>query len=303
MSVVHSCHLTAPSTDYSMKLGQLTRASFERDTIPHTYESSNNSRAYINFQPHITMGIPYRSSRIIQMPDDPDDIDTMGYANALQPNDTTVPSGMILTVQRPSQSPVQSEPSPPPPRTACLRCRGKKSRCSGQRPCGGCSNNGLECTWDETESDTSIKPERPTRKSEPARRTDTKRRLTKGKDAAAQVRSACTRCQQRKAKCSGTRPACTYCTERNLDCTYSVAEGATRTNDLKRRLRETSNKAHVFGLLLEVMRQGTDEEATTLLARLRIGETLQVILRSLPVSASSPNGEFQSELNRRVSAL
>jgi hypothetical protein len=51
------------------------------------------------------------------------------------------------------------------------------------------------------------------------------------------------------------------------------------------------------------MRQGTDEEATTLLARLRIGETLQVILRSLPVSASSPNGEFQSELNRRVSAL
>jgi hypothetical protein len=263
---------------YNIKLSQFSHVSFERDTIGCTDtfapETSNTGRAYSSIQLHITMDT---TPPITYTPNIQDNIDSKVHAD------------------------LASKLSPPPAKTACLRCRGKKSRCSGQRPCRGCSNSGLECLWEEPELESQLEPKR-TRNSGSAQGADIGRRLTKGKDATVQVRSACTRCQHRKAKCSGTRPACTYCTERSLDCSYSVAEGATRTNDLKRRLRETSNKAHVFGLLLEVMRQGTDEEATTVLAKLRIGESLQGILCSLPVSASSPNGEFQSELNRRLSA-
>jgi hypothetical protein len=305
--VVYSSHSTILNRHHSMKLSQLSHESFERDTLDSTNaitpEISNTGRAYSSARPHITMDILRASPPIIHTPDILDTIDSIGHAGISNSSKMTGLSKSFQPVQCPDQSPVQSKLSPPSAKTACLRCRGKKSRCSGQRPCRGCSNSGLECTWEEHESESAMEPERPTRNSRSAQGADTtSRRLIKGKDASVQVRSACTRCQHRKAKCSGTRPACTYCSERSLDCTYSVAEGATRTNDLKRRLRETSNKAHAFGLLLEVMRQGTDEEATKVLARLRIGESLQGILRSLPVSASSPNGEFQSEINRRLSA-
>jgi hypothetical protein len=289
---------------YNIKLSQFSHVSFERDTIGCTDtfapETSNTGRAYSSIQLHITMDT---TPPITYTPNIQDNIDSKVHAGLAKPKPSKMTdlSKSSKPVRCPDQNPVQNKLSPPPAKIACLRCRGKKSRCSGQRPCRGCSNSGLECLWEEPELESQLEPKR-TRNSGSAQGADIGRRLTKGKDATVQVRSACTRCQHRKAKCSGTRPACTYCTERSLDCSYSVAEGATRTNDLKRRLRETSNKAHVFGLLLEVMRQGTDEEATTVLAKLRIGESLQGILCSLPVSASSPNGEFQSELNRRLSA-
>jgi hypothetical protein len=306
MSIVYSLHPSILNRYHSIKLSQLTQVSLERDTLDYTNastpETSNTGRAYSSVQPRITMGSLRASPPMTHSPDIQDTINSMYHADASTPSKTTGLSKSSQSAQCPDQSPVQSKLSPPPAKSACLRCRGKKSRCSGQRPCRGCSDSGLECFWEETESESPFEPKRPTRNSRSAQGLDTSRRLTKGKDAAVQVRSACTRCQHRKAKCSGTRPACKYCTERSLDCAYSVAEGATRTNDLKRRLRETSNKAHAFGLLLEVMREGTDQEATTVLARLRIGETLQGILCSLPVSASSPNGAFQSELNRRLPA-
>jgi len=181
---------------------------------------------------------------------------------------------------------------------ACLRCRGKKSRCSGKRPCGGCKNDGLDCLWDDEEA----KPKRSGRKTKLAER---KRKVTKAKDAPLQVRSACTRCQHRKAKCSGSRPACAYCVERHLDCTYNVAEGETRTNDLKRRLRDSEIRTQAFGRILAVMREGNIFQATEVLARLRMGETPRDVLQSLPTSIASPSPNFeidQSELDRRLSA-
>jgi hypothetical protein len=306
MSIVYSSHPSILNRYHRLELSQLTQVSLERDTLDYTNAStpeiSNTGRAYSSVQSRIAMDSLHASPPIIHPTGIQNTIKSIDLADASNPSKTTGLSKSSQSAQSPDQSPAQSKLSPPPAKTACLRCRGKKSRCSGQRPCRGCSNSGLECVWEETESESPFEAKISTRNSRSAQGADTSRRLTKGRDAAVQVRSACTRCQHRKAKCSGTRPACTYCTERSLNCAYSVAEGATRTNDLKRRLRETSNKAHVFGLLLEVMREGTDQEATTVLARLRIGETLPGILCSLPVSASSPNGEFQSELNRRLSA-
>ncbi|KAM0709870.1 hypothetical protein Q7P35_003912 [Cladosporium inversicolor] len=189
-----------------------------------------------------------------------------------------------------------SQPDLPKAKSACLRCRGKKSRCSGQRPCGGCTNDGLDCIWDDDKA----KQKRDGRKNS----TDSKRRVAKGKNSILQVRSACTRCQHRKAKCTGTRPACAYCVERQLECTYDVAEGETRTNDLKRKLRDSEIRAQAFGRILAVMREGNIYQATEVLARLRIGGTPRDILQSLPTSIASPSprGEpLQSGLERRFS--
>jgi hypothetical protein len=183
---------------------------------------------------------------------------------------------------------------PPPPDIACLSCSGGNSRCPDQRPCGDCTNNGLECIWKGSEP----KPKRHSRQSRPSCGARTSRKVTREEDSTLQVRNACTHCQQRKGKCSGNRPACTHCVERQLNCSYNVAEGATRTNDLKRKLRESSTKEQAFGLVLEVMRKGTDYQATMVLARLRIGDTLEEICCSLSVSTMHLNSDGPLELNR-----
>lgn len=174
---------------------------------------------------------------------------------------------------------------PQPAKTACLRCRGDKRRHSVQRSCEGCSKDDLDCSPDHSEPT----PKRRSLKFRSADGAETSQQANKIKTAPLQVISACTRCQHRKSKCSGTRPACTYCIERQLDCSYDVAEGATRTSDLKRKLRESSGRTQALGRVLAVMREGTDDQANEVFARLRMGDCLQNVLRSLPTYISSPN--------------
>lgn len=178
---------------------------------------------------------------------------------------------------------------------ACIRCRGEQSRCSGQQPCGGGSNDGLGCVWGDDEA----KSKRTGRNTALAQG---KRRTVKAKKLPVQVRSACTRCQHRKARCSGSRPACAYCLKRQLDCSYDVAEGATRTSDLKRRLKESKTKTHAFGRILATMREGNIYQATEVLAKLRMGETPRDILQSLPTSIASPSPHSDSEQSNWINS-
>ena len=40
----------------------------------------------------------------------------------------------------------------PPPKRACDACRVRKVRCSGERPCAGCLNINVDCTFVTTQS-------------------------------------------------------------------------------------------------------------------------------------------------------
>ena len=216
---------------------------------------------------------------------------TYHASEAIHASSSSQPSEMVAEKGTP-------QPDQTKAKTACLQCRGKKSRCPGQRPCGGCTNDGLDCIWDDDEA-------RSKRTGRTARLSEGKRKITKSKNPT-QVRSACTRCQHRKARCTGTRPACAYCVERQLECAYDVAEGETRTNDLKRRLRDSEIRAQAFGRILAVMREGNIYQATEVLARLRLGGTPRDVLQSLPssIACPSPNdGSMQSELGRRPLTL
>jgi len=178
-------------------------------------------------------------------------------------------------------------------RIACLQCRSRKSKCSGQQPCGRCSNDGLDCHWGDDEA----------MWKDAGRNTTSgqgRRRTINATNLPVQVRSTCTRCQRRKARCSGSRPACAYCLERKLHCPYDVAEGATRTNDLKRRLKESETKNHAFGRILAVMREGNIHQATEVLAKLRMGETPRNILQSLPTSVASPSSHSEPEQSKWI---
>ncbi|KAG9527445.1 hypothetical protein KCU93_g5092, partial [Aureobasidium melanogenum] len=89
---------------------------------------------------------------------------------------------------------------------------------------------------------------------------------------------ACIDCRKRKRKCNGERPSCSACQTRGLSCTYDVVEGATRTEDLKQKVSSLSLRVRNLELFANKLRYSTDNEASAILAQLRLGDTIDVIL-------------------------
>lgn len=88
------------------------------------------------------------------------------------------------------------------------------------------------------------------------------------------VKSACGQCQKRKTKCSGQRPVCRFCNERGLECSWEIGDGLTRNADLRQRLADANDHAIDINMLVHEMRTNTDAVATTLLAKLRLGDSI-----------------------------
>lgn len=103
------------------------------------------------------------------------------------------------------------------------------------------------------------------------------------------VKSACVQCQKRKTKCSGQRPVCRFCSDRHLECSWDTGDGLTRTADLKQKLLEARQGSDDFqqqllearqgsidlGALVHAMRSESDEMSTMLLAKLRMGASIE----------------------------
>lgn len=89
-------------------------------------------------------------------------------------------------------------------------------------------------------------------------------------------------------QCDGTRPRCTRCKDNDLMCQYDVAEGVSRAERMKLLKRESmSSRVEELERVMNGLRSGTDIEASTLLARLRLGERMDMIAKSLPPTTSS----------------
>lgn len=100
------------------------------------------------------------------------------------------------------------------------------------------------------------------------------------------VKSACGQCKRRKTKCSGRRPVCQSCNERDLECSWDIFDGLSRTADLKGRLEEVTRHVDTLEALIAAMRWGDDQTSTTLLAKLRLGDSLEDIVRSIRAEAA-----------------
>jgi chromosome segregation ATPase len=133
--------------------------------------------------------------------------------------------------------------------------------------------------------------------------------LAKQRKRAEPVKSACVQCQKRKTKCSGDRPICRFCSDRDLTCSWDIRDGMTRTADLKQRLQDATGscddltqqlldeenvsdtlRQQVAALtdqrddhetLVDSMRSGSDQFSTMLLARLRMGASLDDLVGEL----------------------
>lgn len=159
----------------------------------------------------------------------------------------------------------------------CLQCHHHEVECSGTRPaCDLCKKRNHKCAW-----------------SRPI-----------GQKVLMQVRVACKQCHQRKAKCSGERPTCRSCRDRYETCEWQVEEGVTRMEDLKRKLKEAIEQPKDLNRLIEAMRYGSDHESSMLLARLRIGHSIEDIVTSIKIDLSPSRVEDRrsSVTNGTISA-
>ena len=93
------------------------------------------------------------------------------------------------------------------------------------------------------------------------------------------VASACGQCQKRKTKCSAQRPVCSYCDKRGLSCSWDVSDGLTRYEDLRQKVRAAELRLNHLCILIEAMRTVDDDTSTMLLARLRLGESVNELVR------------------------
>jgi hypothetical protein len=63
-----------------------------------------------------------------------------------------------------------------------------------------------------------------------------------------------------------------------VECSYEVADGMTRSEDLKLKVREATERGDRLDQLVDAMRQGSDQQSSELLARLRVGATIEDLL-------------------------
>ena len=116
------------------------------------------------------------------------------------------------------------------------------------------------------------------KRSNTAVRAGSSQDTSEGSNPSLQIRSACAECRRRKQRCTGDRPSCRFCDDKGVDCLYEVADGMTRSQDLKLKVREATERGDRLDQLVDAMRQGTDQQSSELLARLRVGATLDDLL-------------------------
>ena len=109
------------------------------------------------------------------------------------------------------------------------------------------------------------------------------------------VKSACGQCQKRKTKCSGQRPICGFCSDRGLECSWEIGDGLTRNADLRRRLSDANANAVDINMLVHDMRTNTDAVATTLLAKLRLGDSIQDLATGIRDGTSLAGNESRNQ--------
>lgn len=96
-------------------------------------------------------------------------------------------------------------------------------------------------------------------------------------------------------QCSGKHPTCSRCTARGIDCAYDVSEeGMTRRQHLRQELADQRRELDSAMNILDVLRHGSDQEATETLARIRLGQTLREANEGIENARSLKNEEEAS---------
>lgn len=93
-------------------------------------------------------------------------------------------------------------------------------------------------------------------------------------------------CRTLTFQCDAIRPSCSRCNGLELPCEYDVGKGVSRAERFKMQKERKSSIANNFSAIVDALRSSSDAEATTILARLRLGELVVELAQFLRTNNS-----------------
>lgn len=109
-----------------------------------------------------------------------------------------------------------------------------------------------------------------------------------------------------RPQCSGERPVCRRCVQHRLGCQYSTEPGESRMGALKRRYGQLTDQATASERLLDLLRTLPDNEARSILQRIRAGSDPVTVYNQITAGdtliqlAVAPETRFRYELPYRA---
>ncbi|CAN9426368.1 unnamed protein product, partial [Alternaria alternata] len=101
-------------------------------------------------------------------------------------------------------------------------------------------------------------------------------------------------------KCNSARPTCSRCKTLDVDCQYDVEQGVTRAESFRIKKDRQITRTADLESLVNLLRSGCDVEASTVLARLRLGDRVDDIVQSSQAdsitSTREPSGQSTTQL-------
>lgn len=101
------------------------------------------------------------------------------------------------------------------------------------------------------------------------------------------TKSPCNSCKLKRAKCDENRPTCGRCAAIGTTCVYPGPD-LNWADRIRAELTTTRTQLRVLQQVIDGLRSSNDEEAAFVLARLRLGEPIDALARSLLSSTTSP---------------
>ncbi|CAN9443880.1 unnamed protein product [Alternaria alternata] len=101
-------------------------------------------------------------------------------------------------------------------------------------------------------------------------------------------------------KCNSARSTCSRCKTLDVDCQYDVEQGVTRAESFRIKKDRQITRTADLESLVNLLRSGCDVEASTVLARLRLGDRVDDIVQSSQAdsitSTREPSGQSTTQL-------
>ena len=104
----------------------------------------------------------------------------------------------------------------------------------------------------------------------------------------ARTKSPCEACKKKKVRCNGNRPTCARCASTQTTCVYEGADGLNWVDRIRAELRASNTQLATLQQVIHGLRSGSDNEASFILARLRTGESVNAVVRSMASSVTPP---------------
>lgn len=112
--------------------------------------------------------------------------------------------------------------------------------------------------------------------------------------------SPCYHCKKRRIRCTGQPPACESCNKRGLDCSWSGRREMVSHTELHQVLLHQKTQLDDLNILVAGLRTDSEDGSTMILAKLRLGASVETLAKSIREGSVLDPSTFIFEAGERL---